>query len=117
MKQTHLKESKHFLPALLLAFTMAFMAGCETMGLDNVFASDSEAEAEGEIGDDLITTLVNDAFNNDPELATSDIDVETINGEVFLSGSVNSRREYLEAEDLAMDIEGVSDVQNDLQIN
>ncbi len=63
-----------------------------------------------------ITEDVNDRLTDNPILDASDIEVVTADGEVTLSGSVDSRYSKRLAEDIAHDVSGVRDVQNNLRI-
>jgi hypothetical protein len=59
---------------------------------------------------------VNDRLTEDWYLDASDIEVTAANGEVTLSGSVDSRDDKRRAEGLAESVSGVRDVQNNLRI-
>lgn len=66
--------------------------------------------------DSRIVEDVNDRLTDDFRLDASDIDVSATNGEVTLSGQVNSRQDKRRAEDLAESVSGVRHVQNNLRI-
>ena len=66
--------------------------------------------------DERIREHVCDALTDDPHLNAADIEVEVRDGEVTLSGSVDSRGAKRHAEDLALQASGVRDVQNDLRV-
>ena len=55
-------------------------------------------------------------MTEDPTLDASEIEVEVIDGEVTLSGSVMSRDQKRRAEDVAERISGVRDVTNQLRV-
>ena len=76
----------------------------------------ARAHAVGEGSDDAgITMRVKGKLLEDPEVKALQIDVDTRNGVVFLTGSVRSNEERQKAIDLAMDAEGVRAVQTDLK--
>jgi hypothetical protein len=66
--------------------------------------------------DDRVREHVCDALMDDPQLNAADIEVEVKDGEVTLSGSVESRQAKRHAEDLAEQATGVKDVHNRLRI-
>jgi osmotically-inducible protein OsmY len=66
--------------------------------------------------DDRIKEDINDRLTDHDYLDASDIDVDVNNGEVVLSGKVNSRREKRIAEDVVEDISGVKNVENRLRV-
>lgn len=69
-----------------------------------------------EIDDAAITTAVNAQFALDPQVEASEIDVDTTNGAVRLSGYVDSAAVRAEAEKLALRTKGVRSVRNDLKV-
>lgn len=66
--------------------------------------------------DERIKDDVNDRLSDDPNIDASNIEVSVSNGEVTLSGSVDSRQARRHAEDLAEAVSGVSYVQNNLRV-
>jgi hypothetical protein len=60
---------------------------------------------------------INDRLTWHGQIDATDVQVEVANGVVTLSGSVNSRREKRIAEDVAEDVPGVKDVQNNLRVS
>src|SRR5688572_13409338 len=67
------------------------------------------------IDDAAITAAVKTKLAADPEVAAMDIDVDTTDGVVRLSGTVTSNNERSEAVDLARSTDGVRRVINDLR--
>jgi osmotically-inducible protein OsmY len=59
---------------------------------------------------------VSDRLADDPYVDASDIEVGVQNGEVTLSGTVDSRQARRRAEDIAESVSGVSYVQNNLRV-
>ena len=66
--------------------------------------------------DDRIKDDINDRLSDDAFLDASDIEVQVTDGEVILSGTVDTRIDKRRAEDLAEDISGVKNVQNQLRV-
>jgi hypothetical protein len=66
--------------------------------------------------DDRIREEICDRMTEDPVLDASEIEVEVTEGEVTLSGLVNSRDQKRRAEDIAERIGGVRDVTNQLRV-
>lgn len=60
---------------------------------------------------------VSDKLSDDSFLDASEIEVEVKGSEVTLTGMVDSRYSKHRAEDLAEDVTGVTDVQNNLRVN
>ncbi|MES2208425.1 MAG: BON domain-containing protein [Pseudomonadota bacterium] len=90
--------------ALLLVLTV----GC---------ASSRKQEGTGEfIDDSVITTKVKAAIFGDPELKSTEINVETFKGVVQLSGFVSSQAAINKAIEDARRVKGVESVKNDMRI-
>ncbi len=66
--------------------------------------------------DDRIKEDVNDRLTDNGFLNASNIEVELDNGDVILTGTVDSRYEKRLAEDIAEDVSGVSNVENRLRV-
>ncbi len=88
------------------------------IGLIAVFlggASAQKSEDAGEYLDDsAITTKVKVAIFNEPSLKVFQINVETVKGEVQLSGSVDSTQSVDKAGEVARGVTGVKSVKNNL---
>ena len=69
-----------------------------------------------EVTDAWITSKVTGKLTADPEVNPFEIDVDTQNGVVRLSGSVETEAQRNEAEELARGTEGVERVINDIQL-
>lgn len=67
--------------------------------------------------DDKIRDDINDKLYHDSYVDASDIEVTVKDGDVTLSGTVDSRDTKRRAEDLAEGVTGVKDVSNNLKIN
>jgi osmotically-inducible protein OsmY len=66
--------------------------------------------------DERIREDVNDRLSDDPFLDASEIEVQVNNGEVILTGTVDNRIDKRRAEDIAEDVSGVTNVQNQLRV-
>lgn len=72
--------------------------------------------AKDRLDDAGITTKIKAKLTADPEVNPFDIDVDTDNGVVTLSGTVGSSAAKREAEELAASVKGVSKVRNRLEV-
>jgi osmotically-inducible protein OsmY len=88
------------------ALTMASMVGCAAM--------DDDITVAEAVDDAVITTRIKAALAADDQLKAREIQVETREGVVQLSGFVDQRDHIAKATDLADGIEGVRSVQNDI---
>lgn len=70
----------------------------------------------GYIDDSVITTKVRIAVFNEPTLKSAEINVETFNGVVQLSGFVSSAADERNATELARSIAGVKLVRDDIWV-
>jgi len=66
--------------------------------------------------DDRIREDVNDRLTDHPAIDASDVEVNVSNGEVTLSGQVDSRHAKRLAEDIAEQVPGVKHLQNNLRV-
>lgn len=66
--------------------------------------------------DERIREDINDRLSDDSYLDATEIDVTVNNGEVTLTGTVENRIDKRRAEDLAEDVSGVKNVQNQLRV-
>jgi osmotically-inducible protein OsmY len=67
--------------------------------------------------DERIKEDINDRLTDHPYIDASNINVESNEGEVTLSGTVESRYEKRLAEDVAEDVSGVKNVENRVRVN
>jgi len=102
MKQ--LKRISTFFFALLLVSVV----GC---------AGTSKSEGTGEYVDDsVITTKVKTAIFKEPTLKSAEINVETFKGVVQLSGFVSTQANIYKAVEVARNVNGVTNVKNDMRL-
>ena len=97
-----------YISTLFFAVLLISAAGC---------ASTSKSEGTGEYVDDtVITTKVKAAIFNEPTLKSAEINVETFKGVVQLSGFVSSQTNIYKAAEVARNINGVTNVKNDMRL-
>lgn len=109
-----MRRSKETLPALGLAVVLVFAGLTTTMNTAGAAASDRSA---GSVVDDaVITSKIKAELIKDPTTKAADINVDTRNGVVQLSGFVDSDAARKRAELIAGSVEGVGLVRNNLQL-
>lgn len=85
--------------------------------VDNKMDIETKDTSVGEkINDGVITTKVKTAFFSDLIIESSDISVETLDGEVQLSGFVENQSQIDRAIELAGKIDGVKKILNEMSI-
>jgi hyperosmotically inducible protein len=92
--------------------TLAVAAGAILLAA----ACATDRSAHERATDATITAKVKSRLAGDPDVPANAIDVDTRNGEVRLSGIVESERERAEAEAVARATEGVTRVINDIRV-
>jgi hyperosmotically inducible protein len=90
-----------------LVVAIALMAGCQTTGGRTTGDVLSDAAITGKVKAALVAT--------DIETLTR-VDVDTVNGTVYLSGAVDGASTKVRAEQVARDTEGVRQVVNNLSV-
>lgn len=80
------------------------------------FANNDRAKAGKYLGDAWITAKVKALLVQEAKLKSFDVSVETLQGTVILSGSVDSSELAARAAQIAARVEGVKHVRNDLHI-
>ena len=68
------------------------------------------------VDDTAITTAVKGRYIDNPDVAASSIKVETLNGTVMLSGFAKSLKEKTIAENIAIKVNGVKAVKNEIAV-
>lgn len=103
-----MKQLGNYLSALFLAVTLMSVIGC---------ASTSKQESTGQYMDDTaITARVKSAIFREPDLKSTEINVETFKGVVQLSGFVRSQDAINKAVQVARGVNGVASVKNDMRV-
>lgn len=96
------------IPVLLVALAGSALGGC-TSGIPGF----GKVEA---VHDEAISAGVRSAIRRDPELKVSDLDVNTYQGVVRLSGFVSSADSVAAAASVVRTVKGVKSVDNDLRL-
>lgn len=93
------------------------MESAKETATDIADATQEKMQQAGEYVDDaVLTTRVKAALIEDDNLSDSNINVETVNGTVMLTGTVKQEADIDTAENLASNVEGVKDVETDIQV-
>lgn len=100
---------------LLSSALLAAVAG-SAMAQDRSTA-DRVNNAAADLGDAWITTKVQASYFADADVRARNIDVDTVNGVVTLTGVVHSERERDQAVAIARTIDGVREVRDELRID
>lgn len=101
---------------LLIASMMALgLAGCASFQYGEAGAGGTRTAGQA-VDDATIGTRLKAALAADPELSAMKINVDTLQGNVKLKGSVKSMKEWRKAGELARSIDGVKSVDNQLVI-
>ena len=95
---------------------LAFMTLLAVVGLFGLAACSTTQPVSEQIDDAAITAAVKAKFAADPEVSAIDIDVDTNEGVVTLSGRVETADQSREAAKLAADTDGVRRVINNLSV-
>ncbi len=121
------KNQNIFLLLLMIVALVAFLSGCTTTKNAGVAIKEGATEAGQQVGDkaeDLgekiedgsITSAIKMKFANDELVSASDIDVDTTDGHVTLTGTVGSQAEADRAMQIGRSVDGVKTVHSKLII-
>jgi hyperosmotically inducible protein len=105
--------TKH-IAAAVFATSILALTGCTSSG--PLVKSEKTETPKQYVGDAMVTSKIKAALVGDPILKAREINVETYQGTVQLSGFVATREEASKASTLARSIEGVSSVKNDIRL-
>jgi hyperosmotically inducible protein len=106
---------------LIILFLVFLLAGCAPVvvgaGATGAYKVSSDERTVGDMWDDTkITTMVKAELIKDPMIEGRKIDVDTLEGNVTLSGVVRTRGEAQYATKVVSKVSGVKKVKNNLQI-
>jgi len=99
---------RHTLAAVVTAAALLTTAGCAV--------TRGQQSAGSYVDDTAITTAVKAKFVDDKLVDAASIGVETMKGTVMLSGFAKSSTEKAAAETLAMKVDGVKSVKNEIAV-
>ena len=103
-----MKIAKSIISAAIFATVAITAVGC---------SSTNKQASTGEYVDDaVITTKVKAALINDPNVKAREVNVETLKGDVQLSGFVADARDAQRAVEIARGVKGVTAVKNDIRV-
>ena len=103
-----MKKPIHVIATAAFAAVTLFSAGCAVV---------RQQETVGAFVDDTtITTQIKSRMAADPVVLALAISVETLNGEVQLSGFAKSAAERAKAESIAREVNGVKRVRNNIVV-
>lgn len=109
-----------YIPAMVISAVLSVTVGCagNTRHDDTTrHDGDSKHQSAGEYIDDaMITTKVKAAIVKEESLRASEVNVETFDGVVQLSGFVSSEGDIQRAVQLAREVKGVKSVKNDMRL-
>jgi len=115
MMRDHFKAEAALLAAVLLAVPLS--AGAQSkMDKAQEKVKETAQDVKGVGSDSWITSKTKIALFADDRVKGREVSVETVHGDVFLRGKVDSEEAKAAAMDVAKGIEGVKNVKNDLQV-
>jgi hyperosmotically inducible periplasmic protein len=119
-KENGMKTLNYFVGLLCCGFMLTSL-GCTAAvvggGAAGGYAVSTDERSAGTMLDDAaITTKVKTALIGDSSIKARNIDVDTVAGEVILSGYVDSQQEADKAGSLAKSVAGVARVKNELKV-
>jgi len=92
------------------------LAGALILGLAGCASSGTGQKTGAYVDDAWITTKVKSEMVADKEVKAHKIEVDTKNGVVTLTGTVESWQEANKATDIARGVKGVTAVENDIRV-
>lgn len=102
--------------AFLIALAACGVAACSSTPKEEGPAQRTAANAGRVVDDSVITAKVKSALAADPDTKAHQINVETFQGKVQLSGFVDDSKARSRATQVARDVDGVRDVENALEV-
>lgn len=104
------------LAAIACAAALALVAGCDNRATPPAANTAPAVSVGTTIDDTVVTSRVKSALLADPDTKSFDLKVETRNGEVLLSGFINSQAQVDRAMLVARGVEGVKSVTNKMDL-
>jgi hyperosmotically inducible protein len=116
MRRLNNRMTSLVMASALTGVLAASLVACGKSADDSASSPDAKSSLGNELDDALITTRVKSALMSDLKFKSYDIKVETLKGEVLLSGFVENQAELDEALRVTRTIEGVKSVQNNVAL-
>lgn len=120
IKKFWLKKAVHS-AVIILLISFCFTAGCAPLWVGAgaaggyIIATDERSVGQ-RVGDSVITTKVKSKLLADPKVKGLKIDVDTLEGEVTLTGLVSSYESAQRAVELARGVKGVVKVKDNIKV-
>jgi osmotically-inducible protein OsmY len=108
--------SKHSASVVLAALMAIGAVACTSTSSDRGPVESTSANAGRAVDDSVITGKVKAALVADPATKAHQISVETFKGTVQLNGFVDDTTARKRAAEIASNVDGVKDVQNNLEL-
>jgi hypothetical protein len=102
--------------ALLSSFFLTLSISTAYAGMFDFFDSSEEVVEDSAITAEVKSELLKNQVFNDADYNTGNIQVETTNGMVLLTGKVKTEEQKMKAGEVAANAAGVTGVQNDLSV-
>ena len=115
MMRDHFRTVATLLAALFLAVPLSADAQSKVDKAQEKI-KDTTQDVKAAASDSWLTSKTKIALFADDRVKGREVRVETVKGEVFLRGKVDSQEAKAAAEEIAKGIEGVQKVRNDLQV-
>ena len=113
--RSQIKTGAALLTAMLFAVPLSAGAVDKMDKAENK-VKETTTEVTGAVSDSWLTSKTKIALFADDRVKGRDVRVETVKGDVFLRGKVDSEEAKTAAADIAKTVEGVKNVKNDLQV-
>jgi len=120
--RSQIKTGVALLTAILFALPLAAGAvdkmdkASDKMDKATDKVKETTGEVKGAVSDSWLTSKTKIALFADDRVKGRDVRIETVNGEVYLRGKVDSEEAKAAASEIAKSVEGVKNVKNDLQV-
>jgi hyperosmotically inducible protein len=120
--RSQIKTGVALLTAMLFALPLAAGAvdkmdkASDKMDKATDKVKETTGEVKGAVSDSWLTSKTKIALFADDRVKGRDVRIETVNGEVYLRGKVDSEEAKAAASEIAKSVEGVKNVKNDLQV-
>jgi hyperosmotically inducible protein len=115
--RSQIKTGAALLTAMLFAVPLSVSAGAgDKVDKAENKVKETTGEVTGAVSDSWLTSKTKIALFADDRVKGRDVRVETVKGDVFLRGKVDSEEAKAAAAEIAKTVEGVKNVKNDLQV-